>query len=879
MSLLIRPSTGKKKARARRVFGTSLIDGLDGSLCYSYSEDESRATSLATNKSENVSKSFIHVDQSTDSENRVNNSTSSNSSFCEISKSTSFNASKISLLGPFGKIIESDEGKVESATPTKIDRGDSRIQERLRVMRIQNIKSPVRRNLVKATQDAINQAAISVNQSLRAAHVSKVANHRHVTSSIAHERQGWKANKVDAKKVSQLAHKARLQAISLEKELSSHLSRDRAKRRQNEFHNKLHEIEKETEFKSQSFRNQQQRLKEDKELRHRKSMAARALLRANYRQGKRKLQLQRIEEERAIFEERHEASAALRQFTRDNNDKRRKSFAFRNGDARRIRELHAQLEAQRLHDEHQSFELKRAGDKDAEAYKRKMEELRRESLAGRNAEARKQREKLKDMESAHMVKEHESYELKWAGEKDTEAYQAKLEDERRKSLAFRGDENRKQRQILSESADKQARIEHESFELKWSGEKDAEVYQRKLQEERRQSLEKRNAFAKKQREQMAVVAAEALHHEHESYELKWSGEKDADVYLENEKKKRRNSLALRNNEGRRIREFEERLNAEKLASEHQSYELKWNGERDANAHELRLASERRESLQNRNNYVRKQRELQAEMTSLEAKAAHASYELKWAAEKDAENYTKRMQQERRESLAFRNKERARHANVMAELRSIALEKEHESYALKWAGERDAEDYLAELKQQRRQSLQVRGKQKIHEREMQNLLHDKELKQIREDEELRAADQRKVEQYREDCAARDRASLEFRRKEARAQRITEEIRSLEQQAIDSKNFLLECDAHRDVEEYLKDCKRRRRLSLAFRAKERRVHSQWHQKKAEETRQEISDEVQGRLLDRHYVELARHEERTRLALKSIRNAGISRKTKSS
>ncbi|GAX10046.1 hypothetical protein FisN_25Lh103 [Fistulifera solaris] len=878
MSLLIPPSTGKKKARARRVFGTSLIDGLDGSLCYSYSEDESRATSLATNKSENVSKSFLHVDQSTDSENRVNDSTSSNSSFCEISKKTSFNSSKISVHGPFGKIIESDQGKVKSATPTKIDRGDSRIQERLRVMRIQNIKSPVRRNLVKATQDAINQAAISVNQSLRAAHVSKVANHVQVTSSIAQERQGWKANKADAKKVSQLAHKARLQAISLEKELSSHLSRDRAKRRQNERSKKLHQIEKETEFKSQSFRDQQQRLKEDKEHRHRKSMAARALLRANYRQGKRKLQLQRIEEEKAIFEERHEASAALRQFTQDNNEKRRKSFAFRNGDARRIRELHAQLEAQRLHDEHQSFELKRAGDKDAEAYKRKIEELRRESLASRNAEARKQREILKDMESENMMKEHKSYELKWAGEKDAEAYQTKLEEERRKSLAFRGDENRKQRQIMSESAENQARIEHESYELKWSGERDAEAYQRKQQEERRQSLEKRNAFAKKQREQIAAVATEALHHEHESYVLKWSGEKDAELYLENEKKKRRDSLVFRNNEGRRIREFDEKLYADMLASEHQSYSLKWDGERDAKAYELRLASERRESLQNRNSHSRKQRVLAAEMSSLEAKTAHASYELKWAAEKDAENYTKRMQQERRESLAFRNRERERHANVMAELRSIALEKEHESYALKWAGERDAKDYLTDLEQQRRQSLQLRGKQKMHEREIQNLLHDKELKQNREDEELRAADQREVQQYRNDCAARDRASLEFRRKEARAQKITEQIHLIEQQAIDSKNFLLECDAHRDVEEYLKDCKRRRRLSLAFRAKERRLHSQWQQKKADETRQQISDEVQGRLLDRHYIELAQHEERTRLALKSIRSARTLRKTHS-
>lgn len=875
MSLLAPPSTGKKKARARRVFGTSLLDGVDESLCYSYSEDEPSGTSLASNKSINVSKSYLQTDQSSDNENRINSRALSNSSLCEVNKSSSLNTSKVSVIGPFDKIIEPEGRSSENTTPTKLNMGDSRIQEKLRVMRIQSIKSPVRRDLVKATQDAINQAAISVNESLRAAHVSKVANHRQVTSATARERHGWKESKNEAKNISQLTHKARLQAISLERELSSHLSRDRAKRKQSERDNKLQEIEKETEFKSQHFREQQRRLKEDKERRHRKSMAARALLRANYRQGKLKLQLQRIEEEKINFEERHAASVALRTFNRENDEKRRKSFAFRNGDARRIRELHAKLEAQRLQNEHESFELKRAGDKDAEAYKRKMEEIRRESLAGRNAVARKQREQSKEMESEIMAKEHVSYELKWAGEKDAEAYQAMLEEERRKSLAIRGEESQRQRAILSEVADKQARAEHESYELKWNGERDAEAYEKKLQEERRRSLEQRNLYAKKQREQMAAEVSAAVHKEHQSYELKWAGEKDAELYLENQKQQHRESLARRNNEGRRHREIEERLRAEALSSEHQSYQLKWDGERDAKAYQLRLASERRESLQARNDEGRKRRELEAEMASLEAKAEHSSYELKWAGEKDAEAYQKLLQQERRESLAFRNKEGLRHANVMAELRSIAMEKEHESFALKWAGERDAKAYIADLEQQRRESLQLRGKQRMHEREVEKHLHDEELKKMHKDEKLRAADQKDIEQYRKDCAARDRASLEFRRKEARAQRISKQIRELEERDIDSKNFLLESDAHRDVEEYLKDCKRRRRLSLAFRAKERRVHSQWQQKHAEEMRQEISEEVQGRLLDRHYTELAQQQERARIALKSMRHAGFSRK----
>ena len=105
------------------------------------------------------------------------------------------------------------------------------------------------------------------------------------------------------------------------------------------------------------------------------------------------------------------------------------------------------------------------------------------------------------------------------------------------------------------------------------------------------------------------------------------------------------------------------------------------------------------------------------------KTEHESYELKWAGEKDVEVFEEKMREERRKSLAARNKESFRHAQVMQELRSLNLEKETESFMLKFAAENDAKAYIKQLAEERRRSLQQRGqearRQRIYEDEQRH----------------------------------------------------------------------------------------------------------------------------------------------------------------
>lgn len=119
-------------------------------------------------------------------------------------------------------------------------------------------------------------------------------------------------------------------------------------------------------------------------------------------------------------------------------------------------------------------------------------------------------------------------------------------------------------------------------------------------------------------------------------------------------------------------------------------------------------------------------------------AEHKSLEHKWAGERDAEDYTKKCENARRESFAFRGCEVVRHRAVMEELRNIANEKEHESHVLKWAAQDDVKDYLGKISEERRQSLVVRNQEGVRHRDLEEVWRCEELQREHELEMARSA---------------------------------------------------------------------------------------------------------------------------------------------
>ena len=429
-------------------------------------------------------------------------------------------------------------------------------------------------------------------------------------------------------------------------------------------------------------REEEVRFQDEIERTRREMLDLRSQLTSQYAQNKADYERKKMQERYNTLDKeikfKSDVYVQHKQKMKENEDKRRRMSS--NLKARmwnERREATSRIELERIEEEHKRLEHKWAGERDAEEYLKQCAEERRESFAFRNAEGKRQRDEQAEREAQEKFEEHLKYEHKWAGEEDAKKYLKECEQKRRESFAFRNMEGMRQR---SEEQERQALAqieEHERYEHKWAGERDAEEYLKKCAEERRKSFAFRNAEGRRQRLEEAEREAEEQVKQHLRYEHKWAGERDAEAYLKECEHERRESFAFRNAEGRRQRlEQAEREADEKLA-EHNRLEHKWDGERDAEEYRKRCEKARRESLAFRGQEVVRHRAVMEELRNLEKEREHESYVVKWAAQEDVKEYLAQVAQERRESLQFRNQEGKRHRDLQEQWRYEELERQHE----------------------------------------------------------------------------------------------------------------------------------------------------------------------------------------------------------
>ena len=103
------------------------------------------------------------------------------------------------------------------------------------------------------------------------------------------------------------------------------------------------------------------------------------------------------------------------------------------------------------------------------------------------------------------------------------------------------------------------------------------------------------------------------------------------------------------------------------------------------------------------------------------------------------------------------------------------------------------------------------------------------------------------------------------------RLEEKSKRTKEQEVDHKNFELDSLARMDVEEYLMDCKKRRRKSLAFRAKEKKRHAVWKRQQKEKELEAQQETTHLKSVDYRFMALAQQEERSRIAMDALRRAG--------
>ena len=175
---------------------------------------------------------------------------------------------------------------------------------------------------------------------------------------------------------------------------------------------------------------------------------------------------------------------------------------------------------------------------------------------------------------------HESYEEKWAGEKDADEYKKLTAEKQRESFAFQNAVGKRQRDVQTEMEADERNREHKSCELKWAGDSDAEDYKNKIAKERREIFTFRNAKGKRQRDLQAEKDSDDLRRVHESYTLKWDGENDARSHSQHMAKEHRESFAFKCKEGALHRTVIGKIKALAIEKEHKYLMLKWSGEQD-----------------------------------------------------------------------------------------------------------------------------------------------------------------------------------------------------------------------------------------------------------------------------------------------------------
>jgi hypothetical protein len=469
-------ATGEKKAKASRVFGGEVFNEAETSLWYSPSPRSSKAsTTMDEDVQANPAPVVLFGGKQSDDAKQ--------SSFDDAVKENVSNNTSRSVVDMNNTQKNSSFQSIRNAE----------------LSRLRAAKSPLRRNLALKTESAIKNATSSVNDSLNACRKAKTAvvrDRTKQTKSVRFQRDGEKA---EAKAFYNKVEEGRRQLLAVQRQIASAHFQDKARKQEAERLQKIADLNKEMEFNSEVFRDHQQKLKAERDKNRKKSIDARARLRVNKRTGEEKLETIKREEDEAIFEVRADLHKARNEAKRAKVEDRRKSFQFRAGDARKIRDIRSKWQQDDLTNRHESFELSRAAAKDVEAYKKKMAGERRGSLANRNKDARRRRNQDRHDTFAAMKAEHESYELKWTGEKDAEEYHKKMQEDRRKSLAGRNKESLRHANVMQELRSLNIEKEAESFMLKFAAENDAKEYLKKLEDERRESLKLRGQDARRQR--------------------------------------------------------------------------------------------------------------------------------------------------------------------------------------------------------------------------------------------------------------------------------------------------------------------------------------------------------------------------------------------
>ena len=509
----------ESKNVASRVFGQNVFNEQDTSLCYTPSPGPLKSN---RNLSESMTKTSSSIPTSIfEEEESISQSTPAPTILFLSDSSNDHNLSTATeSVKRVSFATDEKENRIESQSLNSIRSAE------LKRLRASKKKSPMRRNLVKMTEAAIDDATSSLKnsalkkkkypatisnfQSVNACRNAKLEVMNKRAKAVKSVSFRWDQEKAKAKSLQKKVEENRRQIRAIQRKLTSNHFRDKAREDESKKMERLAELEQAYLFKSEVFQDHQKALKKERDNKRKESIDARAKIRINVREGEEILRTRKLNENQAIFEVREDLHRSRMEIKKAKAEKRRMSFQFRSGDARRIREIRSVWKEKSDRENHDSHQLEREAARDVENYKKQTQEESREETRKRNKEACEARKREKEQNYESMLAEHKSYELKWEGDRDEEAYRKRMKEERRKSLAARNKESARHDKVMEELRNIAIEEQAQSFMLKFNAENDAKGYIAKLAEERRKSLQLRGIEAKKRRQYEEEKHAKAV---------------------------------------------------------------------------------------------------------------------------------------------------------------------------------------------------------------------------------------------------------------------------------------------------------------------------------------------------------------------------------
>ena len=702
----------------------------------------------------------------------------------------------------------------------------------------------------------------------------------------------------------------------------------------------MNEIVKEGEFRRSRERNGKNAVKEAEARRKRMSMLTRRDVRENNQEGEMKLkQMQKVEKQR-LHDEAAAASSATRDYKKKEAEKKRLSMAGRVAAWSEVKQVEEEINNKEKALEHESFELKAAGMRDADKYKKQCAEDRRKSMAGRGEQGRYEQMVKENLRAEELRRQYMDGDMDQGANLDVIQHKRDLAAEERADYEQRNADGFNAKQASEEIRNQQLQQQFASGELSRGAHQDVIQHKRNLLAEERADYEQRNADGFNAKQASEEIRNQQLQQQFASGELSRGAHQDVIQHKRNLLAEERADYEQRNADSSNSAHAAEEIRNQQLLQQYEDGDLSRAAASDVANYKKQCAVARRQSFESRNANHSQQRRIMAEIISLQSEKEHESMILKWAGQKDADTYLKEEKEKERQDFEQRNAHNLHGRNVEEELRQQDLTARRQSSDFKRGAQADVNDYKQQCAAEESADYAARVAHGRHEREVEEDSRKHMLEAQRMDEELASGNATDVNTYKQKLADRDRNSFCFRNTEARIQRLkeeTEDVLKKEREQVSDERVVgsallrssingarhsnfplfspppplftnsppfshtcvwahkrcrplfthvcgapltqppsqetreLEDQARDDVRKYVASCKRRNRLSLVGRAREKRHAAEVTEGMRQEQIQNFSNEARNRAMDARWAGLAREREAAERTIMALRHKG--------